>query len=454
MLTFRLTCPIMSKVEISSYLDKFFESESTEYSEWFGYYNYDPLNYNQSLLLCNRASFDGVKPQKGMKITLGYYNLETKEWHTIGETDSWNWQQGAMMQWLPGVGNEKKVIYNCSKDGHNTAKIVDIETGEARSIDWSIYALTPDGRKSIALEMERSHWCRAYHYQSVSNNHWDGPIVNDDGVFEVDLNNNCRKRIISIQQIVQTDWRPYFQNCKHWVEHIMINPSGTKFCFLHRFSETENVYHYKTRLFIANIDGSNLQVISDWETIDRTHFGWRSDNGFAIYSYTPYTFESNRDIKTIIRDKSFKELLAYSYNRITNLFPYTISRIMNGRHTFYHFYKLDGTNKIIEERKIDKTIFKVDGHPSFSHNGRYMITDSYPWKDGFQRLIIYDIETGKKIVLAKFFAYYNGNPASCDLHPKLCSSNDFVMVDTAYDSRHHMILYKIEWDKIQEALQK
>ena len=64
----------------------------------------------------------------------------------MDSTNSWNWQQGA--------------IYNCTRNGHNCSAIYDVVSNQKKEIDWSIYGITPDGCKSIALEMERSHWCR------------------------------------------------------------------------------------------------------------------------------------------------------------------------------------------------------------------------------------------------------------------------------------------------------
>ena len=191
-----------------------YDTRSEDHSEWFGYYNYDALDASQSRLICNKAKFDGVKPSKELDIDLGYYDLKTGEWHFVDSTNSWNWQQGVMMQWLPGTGNENRVIYNCTRNGHNCSAIYDVVSNQKKEIDWSIYGITPDGCKSIALEMERSHWCRAYHYDSVSNPAWEGRVIDDDGIFEVDLVSNTRKKIISIQDIIHCDSRPYFEEVR------------------------------------------------------------------------------------------------------------------------------------------------------------------------------------------------------------------------------------------------
>ena len=236
----------MNKVKETDFITRVFKTPSKDYSEWFGYYNYDTLNENQTKILCARTPLDGVRPEKGMQVELGYYNIATKTWNHIGYSDSWNWQQGAMLQWLPTANGDECVIYNSSKDNHLISRIVNIDTGLVKDIDWPIYGITPDGKHSIALEMHRSYWCRAYHYASVANKEYDGSVYESDGIFEIDLLNNTRKRIIPIQDIIAIDSKDNFSECKHWLEHIMINPAGTKFCFLHRYSPVDNVYSYQT----------------------------------------------------------------------------------------------------------------------------------------------------------------------------------------------------------------
>lgn len=444
----------MTKVKLTEFVNKVFETESNEYSEWFGYYNYDTLNHNQGKMLCNRASFDGVIPKKGMSIQLGYYELATAKWIQIGESDSWNWQQGAMAQWLPGVGNENKVIYNCTRNNHNVATIYDINTGEEKFIDWAIYGITPDGRKSIALEMERSHWCRAYHYKSVANPEQEGRVIETDGIFEIDLTENKRRRIISIQDIINTDKRPYFDEYKHWLEHIMISPSGKRFCFLHRFSPVDNVFKYETRLLIANIDGSSLQVISDWEKYSWSHFGWKGDDEFVIYTQTPYRYSLNGSVGQLLRKQPWNvPAIAKSlFYGVTSRLPYQLSRLLHGKRHIYQHYVLSDKNCFILSDDIERSYLDIDGHPSFTSDGRYMITDSYPDKDQLQRLIVYDTITKKGLIVARLFAHYHRNPASCDLHPKLSANNDLIVVDTAFDSKHHMILFKLNWDEIKNKI--
>ena len=189
----------MNDYRISKYIKKVFETPSDRFSEWFGYYNYDTLTSNHRKLLCNRITEDGVPPRADLKVEVGYYEIPSGEWHHVGFSDSWNWQQGCMAQWL----SDDEIIYNTSENNHHIAIIHNTKTGNDRKIDWAVYGIMPGGKKSITLDMERAHWCRAYHYQSVKDKSKDGFIFEGDGIFEIDLVSNTRRRIISIQDILQ-----------------------------------------------------------------------------------------------------------------------------------------------------------------------------------------------------------------------------------------------------------
>ena len=102
-------------------------------------------------MLCNQVGFDCREVTREDTVDVGWYDLTTGEWHKLDTSDSFNWQQGAMLQWISGAGNENKVIYNLSRNGHFKAVICDIVTGEKNEIDFPVYCVTPDGKNSISL---------------------------------------------------------------------------------------------------------------------------------------------------------------------------------------------------------------------------------------------------------------------------------------------------------------
>ncbi len=447
----------MKYFKLSKFLTPLFETpEGT--GSWFGYYNYDTLNYNQTKMLAQRAKNDAVLVKKGMEVEIGYYDLTNYSWNLVGKSDSYNWPQGSMLQWLPGKGNENKLIYNLSKDNHLISRIYDISTNESRDINWAIYGLTPDGKKSIALDMERSYWCRAYHYESVANESVNVDIPENDGIFEIDLINNTRRRIIKIQDVINIDKEAYFDSCKHWLEHIMVSQNGKRFCFLHRFTRGE-LNNYETRLFIADIDGKNLQIIDGWRKYYWSHFGWNGDNAFTIYSYKNTKHEeiasANDTDATMSRkchsDFSIKSIMLSYFHLLPLRYRNKIKEHTNKNSNYYQYYTLQSGQFVLSD-SYKSWELSIDGHPTFTTDGRYMITDSYPDYKQYQRIIVLDTKTKKTIILGEFFAGLHNKPGSCDLHPKLCDNNNFLVVDTAYNGKHHMLMFKINWDIIKKRL--
>ena len=390
-------------------------------------------------------------------IELGYYELPNGIWHHIGETDSWNWQQGAMMQWLPGAENESKVIYNCSRDGHLISRIHDIVTGKDRELDWPIYGITPDGKKSISLDLERSFWCRAYHYQSVVNPEKKGRVLKGDGIFEIDIENNSRKLLIDIEDIIALEPDNNFGEMKHWVEHIMINPAGTRFCFLHRYSPIDNVLQYRTRICVANIDGTDLQVIPGWNTYMWSHFGWQSEDSFAIYTYKRPSFYKKFDSPVRSKGKSSNKVSIKLFIRnfalgIRNIIPKSLLKMIIPKNSYYQHYVMDETGKYKLEGAWVKSYFDVDGHPSFTNDGSYMLTDSYPDRNNYRRFVVYNTITRKGLVIAKMPENKQGENVACDLHPKLSKDNRYVVFDNTSLGKHSMILFQIDWKSIDKLL--
>ncbi|MBQ0089036.1 MAG: hypothetical protein KBT27_06870 [Prevotellaceae bacterium] len=438
----------------TKYLTTVFETpEGT--GSWFGYYNYDPLNYDQSKLLCQRSSQGACAITKDMSVEIGYYDIPSGKWHSVGVSDSFNWPQGSMLQWIPGTRN--KLIYNTSKNNHHIARIVDVDTNETKDIDWAIYGITPDGKKSITIDMDRAHWTRGYHYESVVRPELDVPVLSGDGIFEIDIESNRRRLLIAIEDIIHADYDESFKDAKHWIEHIMISPNGKRFCFLHRFSPITNYMRYTTRLIIANIDGSNLQVIDGWRKYDWSHFGWCDDDSFSIYTYErskPYDglqITSANPIANHTKQSSPKSILSC----VRTLIPESVKKemriLIRGQKTYYQYYKcMNGAFSLSDIYKIRD--FDIDGHQNYTNNHRYMIADTYPDTHQYQKLIIYNTETKKSLILGRIYAALHQKPGSCDLHPKISRDNSFLMVDSAYNGSHHMILFKINWSEINNVI--
>src|SRR6202035_2001261 len=94
---------------------------------WRGYYDkllFDPTN---RYVLANQADFEGRTPQPTDTLRIGMVDTQDHDaWIDLGATTAWNWQQGCMLQWIPGSDGE--VIWNDREGDHYVCHILDVKT--------------------------------------------------------------------------------------------------------------------------------------------------------------------------------------------------------------------------------------------------------------------------------------------------------------------------------------
>lgn len=85
-----------------------------------------------------------------------------------------------------------------------------------------------------------------------------------------------------------------------------------------------------------------------------------------------------------------------------------------------------------------------DGHPSFSPDRRWLVTDTYPGRDRKSSLILYDIREGMVHVVGRFFSPWRFNgPDRCDLHPRWSPDGNWVAIDSVHTGRRGLYLIKV-----------
>src|SRR5690606_37273119 len=71
----------------------------------------------------------------------------------IGRTQAWNWQQGAMTQWV-----RESVVFNTIQEGMLSS--VWQSNGPPRVIPWPVQAISPRGDFFVSLNYRRLHLLR------------------------------------------------------------------------------------------------------------------------------------------------------------------------------------------------------------------------------------------------------------------------------------------------------
>ena len=121
---------------------------------WFGYY--DKLQFDPSgrYVLGMEVEFEHRSPRADDVIKIGMVDLSDGDrWTELGERRAWNWQQGCMLQWLPGAKME--VVWNDRQNGRFVCHILDVASRRRRTLPSPIYAIDPTGRWAVTTDFRR-----------------------------------------------------------------------------------------------------------------------------------------------------------------------------------------------------------------------------------------------------------------------------------------------------------
>ena len=348
---------------------------------FFGYYD------KPSIL--NNNYITHTFPSKVRMIKRSNVNIDIElNGKKISATNAWNWQQGAMLTWI----DNSNIFFNDFKNEKYISRFINIDTDDEKVINFPIYSL----RNGIALSLsfERLAQMRP-DYGYFSHAH---AIIDDDndGVFSVDITNNNRTLIISISDLKKIQNKKSMTDANHKVNHIDLSPDSSKFIFMHRW--INNSGQKFSRLFVANIDGSNLKILSDDDMV--SHCAWRNNSEIAGW-------------------------------------------MRKEEGDAYYLINIE----TVVYKKIGDNILKEDGHPSFYSNGRYMITDTYPDKSRMSKLLMFDLLNEELITLGEFYSplKYNGE-LRCDLHPRSVNNAEKITFDSVYSGLRQQ--YSIDISKI------
>jgi len=401
-------------------------------SNFFGYYYPSPLSKCGNRLLSHQSDFDGRDVRENDSVAVGYWDLNSKNFIHIGSTRAFNWQQGSMLQWLPG-GNDKKIIFNQRGDEAFVSVIYDIDSEEKTTVSYPVYTLHPSGDFALAVNYEHLYFCRpGYNYQGVVNAKWDKFFDPEDGIYRVHLPGGKTEQIISTTEVMRRYPRNQMKNGHNWLEHMMFNPSGTRFAFLHRWEN--QVGSFFSRLFTADPDGSSPYMFPD--TGFYSHMGWRNEVEFTIWGRKYSTF--HKRISSFTRNKTVNLLFGDLYRTINKKFK---KKTLGETIAPYGFLKFKDLSQEFEF--LGDGVLTNDGHNTWTRDGRWMLTDTYADVSGYRHLLLYDSFDNKVREIGRFFSPFNDCGYRCDLHPRFDHSEDLVIIDSAHTGRRQMYILNI-----------
>lgn len=400
-------------------------------SSFFGYYTRSPWNRSGDILF-QETRGRGARASVNHPLVVKVFRPITSEVISLGETYAWNWQQGCMLQWLGPKGD--RVIYN-AYDPHDDAYrsvIVELTSGRAMTICQPIYSVNPQGTHALTLNFSRLAKLRPdYGYFNKKSPEKLG--LSEDGIWTVDLVRNESRLILSLKEIIESGekepqmdadkrglgaFRKYedpghMAGLEHKVNHIDISPDGKRFLFLHRWFTDRGKM---TRLLTADVEGNNLCCLANDEMV--SHCIWKPARVRAQASEAgPGTVRACAG-RPPERPGNERQILAYARKKA-----------IGDRYFLF-------TDQSSEYQIIGEGLLNEDGHPSFSPEGRWLLTDTYPGKDRMSSLILFDLRDKRRIELGAFFQPYRfSGELRCDLHPRWSLDRRFVSFDSCHTGR-------------------
>ena len=370
---------------------------------FFGYYDKSPWDINDRYILCTRAknTWSNVSPKEKADILLIDTSLpehDKRRVRKIADTTSWNVQQSCMLQWL-GPDFSSRIIYNDCINGKYVSVIMNVETGDEHIIPAPIYTVSSDGKTALTLDFSRLYNLRpGYGYYNVQEKTARISLPDSTAIWKVNLEDGEVTPLLSYKDFASFKPRDEMQNASaiHKVNHLMISPNGKRCMVLYRWFIGQRKY---TRLITFNaLDGSDMYLLSDDDMV--SHCCWKD----------------NEHILAFENKKNYGQGYYLMKDRTSD---------------YEHLWPKIG----------------CDGHPSYSPNGKFIITDSYPNRSRVQSLTLLreEVDTGR--IVAKVFSPFKyDNETRCDLHPRWNRSGTKVCFDGAFDG--HRGLYEVDVESL------
>ena len=337
-------------------------------------------------------------PDEKDTAVLGIVNLETLAFKPVARTTAWNFQQGCMAHWL-GISPDTLIIYNDLRNGRFVSVILNVHTGEElKIIPYPVSAVSHDGKKAISLNYGRIRLTRPdYGYGGGGQDPMaDVQFPEDDGIVLVDLESGKAKLIVSMAQVkelvpeVPPEGIEYFN-------HTLFSRGDSKVFWLARATPQRN-----TTSFTVNIDGSDLRRCfpDGWEG---SHFDWLDDDHLMITA----------------------KYDARQYGHVL----FTI-----------------GKN---DYERLGKGLLDFDAHGTFSPDGAWMVTDTYP-SEGMneQKIFLMDMKTQAVLSLGRFVEPSEFRRGwRCDLHCRWSLNGDMIGFNSTQSGSRQAYLLKLNFKK-------
>ncbi len=362
---------------------------------WRGYYDKFLFSADDRFVLANETSFEGRSPTKEDSIRVGMVDtLDHDRWIDLGGSNAWNWQQGCMLQWIPGSTNE--VAWNDRAGEQFVTRILDVKSGRTRTLPHPFYTFSPDGQTAFAPDFARLDVTRPGYGYATGADRDPWKLVRapeDTGIWRMDVATGARRLLFSVAAAAKLPFTgpaaaAFKPDAVHWFNHLLCNTDGTRLFFLHRWKNPGEKTAFHTRALTIDVNGGKVHVMDP--NGGTSHFVWRDARHIFAFAFHPSHGER-----------------------------------------FYLFKDLSDEIEV-----VGPTAMPANGHNTYLPNtdNAWVLNDTYPQgKERLQNPYIYHIPTDRRVPIGSFPAppAYTGE-WRCDTHPSASRSGRQVCFDSAH----------------------
>jgi len=361
------------------------------------YYGINSFSKNERYATVLETDIKHRLPTEDDPATLGLVDLESLEFIPLTTTRAWNFQQGCMAHWL-GTSPDSLIIYNDLRDGKFVSVVMNVHTKEEiKTIPYPVSAVSPDGKKAVSINFARLRETRTdYGYGGDGQDAQSGiQFPENDGIFLVDLETGDAQLIVSIADVkelvpeVPAEGKEYFN-------HTLFSRDGSKIFWLARARPQRN-----TTSLTVNTDGSNLQRCfpDGW---GGSHFDWL--NGDELMITSEYEAKQYSHVLFTVGQKNYQ--------------------------------------------RLGRGLLDYDGHGTFSPDGNWMVTDTYPHGNALreQKIYLMDMKTqavlpiGNFVEPEEFTSWWR-----CDIHCRWSPSGKIIGFNSTHTGSRQAYLIRLKF---------
>lgn len=367
-------------------LESGMEGANHQISTFFGYYEKSPWSADGRRILYHRVGAAGERAELML--------LDGAKVHALGTTPAWNWQQGAMLQWMSGA--KDVALYNDVIGRNLRTRLIDITGKSVGEWQCPVQALSPVGQSAVSLNYLRLQELRPEYGYTVAVDNFSSDMPDDhDGLWVIDTSTGESRLAVSLAQLARLDNDVSREGGRHKINHALYSPSGTSVVFLYRWFAADG---RRSRLMVADTSTWVVKPLHESRVI--SHYCWLND----------------------------EELLCWC-------------RGSDGVDAYHRISATHGT----VERWMPETLSRWgDGHPNALAGGRQIVTDSYPDERRHQRLLQIHDGDAEPTELGRFLAPWRFDGYTrCDLHPRLHRDGKRICIDSAHTGTRRVYLLTI-----------